>query len=63
MAWCASAADQERETPIVGTCARESHLRANVLAGTLVFLASAGSAAMSGQAAIIGMSGFYYYRQ
>jgi NAD(P)-dependent dehydrogenase (short-subunit alcohol dehydrogenase family) len=54
------AADPQREARIIGSRALESHLRAGDLAGTLVFLASADSDAMTGQTVVTDMGGFYY---
>jgi NAD(P)-dependent dehydrogenase (short-subunit alcohol dehydrogenase family) len=54
------AADPEREARIVGSRALQSHLRADDLAGTLVFLACKDSDAMSGQTVVTDMGGFYY---
>jgi len=54
------AGDPEREARIVGSRALQSHLRADDLAGTLVFLACKDSDAMSGQTVVTDMGGFYY---
>ena len=59
----AFAAGAEREARSVGARALQSHLRAGDLAGTLVFLASAVSDAMSGQTVVTGMGGFNCQRQ